>query len=857
MNFSKKLFACLVLCLFLNACKNEGSSVPQSGDPDTTFSTVDSKPLEKIVDETEVLPDKIVDETQGLPDKIVEQPVADFTQWKFHRVDGKSVPKTLDEVKTWEDVKLPHTPKVEGLDGTKFWQGTAYYKKVFSAPKRWEGKRIMLRFNAAMNVAKVTFNGQLLTTHLGGYLPFDVDMTPYLLIGEDNELVVELDNRDNAITGPNGLKGLDFSQYGGLYRTVDLLVKPLLQITDTFDPLFEGTEQGRGIFGAAASGSSGGGGIYVSYPEASATSATINVKTHLYNAGANQAKYTVTQELFDGKERVLLKADPGEKPLPGQANTTVEQKLIVTSPKLWSPRSPNLYRLVTTLEGAGQKDIVETTIGIRRIAIDIPADNALASSFSINGEKMFLRGVNRNQEYPYIGYATSPEADYRDAKIIKEAGFDFVRLAHYPQSEAFLNAADQLGLVLLEPLLGWQYANKDPAFDKQVLRTCHDMIRRDRNHAATILWECQLNETGVNLDFRQKLTKIVHEELPGDQAWSAGFEDPGYDLFMRARQHNKYKTTGQVVIVDEYGDWEYFADNAGFDQPGWKDLKPGEENSRQAPGAGEKRLLQQTNNIIESHNDNLSRPHIFADGYWAMFDYTRGYANDLEHSGVMGIKRQQKFAYQFFRSQRDADYHGVGPTVFAGRFDSGPMVFIASYWNKDSSPKIRVFSNAEEVELFLNGKSLGRNKPDRTVYKHLKHPAFQFDATAFTAGKLEAVAYISGKEVARHSVETAGAPKDMVLSIDDEGLPAAKNDVVFVRAQMRDANGNTPFISGQSVTFKATGNLEIIGDAVVPTEAGIASILVRSKGDGSGTLHASDAFTQGTLAVPPRHSIGL
>jgi beta-galactosidase len=460
-------------------------------------------------------------------------------------------------------------------------------------------------------------------------------------------------------------------------------------------------------------------------------------------------------------------------------------------------------------------DTTETPIGIRRIGID-------GDRFVINGEKMFLRGVNRHQEYPYVGYALSPQADYRDAKRIKEAGFDYVRLSHYPHSPAFMAAADRLGLVLLDSIPGWQFYIPDPRFQAQVLQTCRDMVRRDRNHPSVIAWECSLNESRMPKEFVQSLNRVVHEEYPGDQAWSAGWQNDGYDIYLQARQHRlqHYEAPGRPYIVSEYGDWEYYAQNAGLNQAAWANLKEEERNSRQALGSGEKRLLQQALNIQEAHNDNFRTP-AFADGYWDMFDYNRGYAPDLELSGVMSLERLPKFSYFFFRSQRDASERSP-------LFDSGAMVKIASYWTPQSITKVRIFSNAEEVELILNGKNLGRRKPVRDgMSDRLAHPPFEFDVGRFEPGLLQANAYIAGALVASDRVETPGEPVALAVALDAACIPSAADDLIFARANIVDKQGRTISTFNGTAHFEAGGDFAIVGDRDVPIEAGIGSALVR------------------------------
>ena len=732
--------------------------------------------------------------------------------WRFIRIDDRTVPAAPPADARWDMVTLPHTTRIESRVVDNQWQGIAFYEKRFNAPGAWRAKTVLLRFEAAMNVAEVSLNGRLIARHQGGYLPFTVDLSPHLAHGRTNRLLVRLDNRDNVVTGPRPLRELDFNSYGGLYRGVRLMVKPAVHLTDEM-----------------LAGRIAGGGLFVTYPEATRERVVVSIAADIGNAGRGTARAQVMHELYLG-ERKVGEAHGALTPA-GSVTERSQLRIVLDNPALWSPRHPNLYRLVTTVSsGEGDIDRAETRIGIRRIAID-------KTGFSINGERMFLHGVNRHQEYPYIGYALSPQADYRDAKRIKEAGFDYVRLSHYPHSPAFMAAADELGLVLLDAIPGWQYFNPGPAFRAQAIDTCRDMIRRDRNHPSVIAWECSLNETRMPEDLVRQFDRVVHQEYPGDQAWSAGWQKNGFDIFLQARQHRlqHYEEPGRPYVVSEYGDWEYYDQNAGINQHGWSTLKAGDRSSRQTLGSGEARLLQQATNVQEAHNDNLRVP-AFADAYWVMFDYNRGDADDLETSGVMSIERLPKFAYWFFRSQRDAEERSP-------LFDGGPMVHIASHWQKGSGPTVRVFTNAEQVELFLNGRSLGKKTPARDALSdRLRHPPLRFAAGRFQPGMLLAVAYIGGREVARHSVATAGPAARLRVSIDDAGVPPGADDYVFARAEIIDANGNRVFAASNDIAFEAHGDFAIVGSARSSAEEGYATVLVKVlKVDPTGSVAAAGA----------------
>ncbi len=701
---------------------------------------------------------------------------------------------------SWTSVQLPHTPGLEPLLVNDQWQGICWYRKHFDLPAGYKGKKIFIRFEAAMNVAEVWINGKKIMTHLGGYLPFCIDASKFISFDKPNVIAVRLDNRDNKTTGPKPLSRLDFNTYGGIYRNVWLEIKNPLHITD---PILAGIPAG--------------GGIFVTYPDVSRREALIRVQAHVANEYDREMSFKLSYTLLNG-DSVILHHTSGTHRLKAGETVHCIDTLRVNHPQLWSPRYPDLYTLKTGVLTNGKPvDEKTTRIGIRKILLT-------KEGCYINGEKMFLRGVNRHQEYPFIGYALSDNAQYRDARKIKEAGFDFVRLSHYPQSPAFMDACDELGILTLDAIPGWQYFG-DEAFRRHTLQTCRDMIRRDRNHACVLAWEVSLNETTMPLDYIREAHRIAHEEYPGPDCYSAGWVHKIYDVYIQARQHrlgHDQEHIDKPYLVSEYGDWEYYAMNAGLNQDGWKDLLEEERSSRQLRAFGEKRLLQQALNAQEAHNDNYNTP-AFADAYWVMFDYNRGYADDLEASGVMDIFRLPKFSYYFFRSQRDADETGTN-------YKGGPVVFIANYWTEESPRNIKIFSNCEEVSLSLNGQLIGRQTPlIDAISCNLDHAPFVFETGGYVEGKLEAIGYIDGREVARHTVRTPGQSEKLELELDESGKPpeAGCKDVLFLYIFVKDHKGAAVPVNGINVELEVKGDATILNTVPLVTEAGIATALVR------------------------------
>jgi beta-galactosidase len=272
-------------------------------------------------------------------------------------------------------------------------------------------------------------------------------------------------------------------------------------------------------------------------------------------------------------------------------------------------------------------------------------------------------------------------------------------------------------------------------------------------------------------------------------------------------------------VVSEYGDWEYYAMNAGLNQDRWDDMLAEERSSRQLRSCGVERLMQQVTNIQEAHNDNFKTP-AFADAYWVMFDYNRGYADNLEASGIMDIFRLPKPSYYFFQSQLPLD----------GPFGT-PMVHIAGPVKKNGRGEVLIFSNCDEVEFWVDGKSLGRKGPlqDR-ISDHLAHPPFRFIMNEMEYRVLEAFGFVDGNQVTRSIQRNPGEPSALNIRVDLSGksLQAACNDVVFVHACLVDSTETIIPENNIPVSFQVSGPAELIGDNPANLEAGIASILLRA-----------------------------
>jgi beta-galactosidase len=730
-------------------------------------------------------------------------PVSFNDNWLFIRQDSANIDKILPGIipnHKWENVSLPHTAFIEPLVVTEQqWTGICWYKKLYRADRKQRHKHTGLLFDGAMNDAIVYLNGAEIARHTGGYLPFYVNLTDDLQYGRENEILVKLDNRENKLIPPGKpLDELDFLWYSGLYRNVSLFVTDKLHITSP-----------------AESQARLGGGIITATPEVSRESATVTVSVHVRNDDRIPRSFRMKNTLLDaaGLEVAtslsdLTDLDPGA----GQRLIT---RIIVMNPALWSPDMPFLYTIKTELlsDNGAVIDRRETRTGIR--SVKITHDKGLL----LNGVPVAVTGTNRHQEYPYIGYALSDNANYRDAVRIREAGFNLVRSPRYPPAPSFLDACDELGLMVVEAIPGWQFPG-DSLFVDAALRDTRMMCRRDRNHPSVIMWEASLNETVMPYGLLGRLHETVKTELPFGNNYTCSWMDTISDIFSPTWQNEnpselrKNYRKKKPVFICEYGNQEYHDTNAVFRLTEPVNPVPQDTCYGEICAEYEHVMLLQTNNFQEKHNDNMYGPG-FGDANWLMFDYNRGCTDDIDDSGIMNIFRLPKFSYWFYMSQAE----------------DNPVCYIASYNLPSSGNTVKVYSNADSVQLFRNDTLIAVQGPDRdAVSVNLKHPPFTFTLPGYAPGTLKATGTRHGAPCATHSVSTAGPPVALRLSVDfsNKPLQADGADVAFVYATLVDSAGNTVITSDSPVEFSVRGNAELIGNNPINAEEGIASILLRA-----------------------------
>lgn len=706
----------------------------------------------------------------------------------------------------WERVGLPHTPFVEPLVVLQQWQGVCYYRKQLNIHKKDRDKQLWLEFEGAMHLADVWVNGKHLMQHSGGYTPFIVDVTGMLHADRANEILVRLDNRNNPLIPPGKpLETLDFCYYGGLYRDVNLIVNEPVHITH---PIMADEVAG--------------GGIFVTYPKVSEQEAEVNVKTQVANKTAGRKNITIRHTLYEwskekGRNKKVVSVE-GRLVVAGGATAYSVQQFKVASPKLWFPDFPALYVLRTeVLDGKKVTDREDTRIGIRRIEM------TRGKGFVINGKPLKLEGSNRHQEYPYVGNAISDQAQYRDMYQIRNNGFNTVRLGHYPQDPSVLDACDELGLLAIEPIPGWQFFNKAQNFVDHTYKDIRDLIRRDRNHPSIIMWETTLNESWPPKEWKDGAVRTAHEEFPGDQCYTSG-DTYGYDGFDVCYNdweegYNRPNKTRKPGFIREYYDYEFGGHYS---------------TSRVTRGDGDRALVQNAWNAQWSHNRYRAYyPWTIGGAVWSMHDYNRGCCDNICYSGLADIFRLPKLGLSYFRTQ----------VPMGGFTPAGPMpyeVFINSHWMENASDTLQVYGNVDEVEVWLNGRVVARrhpddkpttedyvSRPDGGNATNINFPPFTFFNMKWEQGELKAVGYKDGKAVAECMVRTPGSVEAMDITYFESGVPASADDLLIVYVHLKNRQGTDCFGENKrEVKLEVLQGGELRGPAEVKAEAGVASFLV-------------------------------
>ena len=556
------------------------------------------------------------------------------TEWSDDFAAGKGMAET---------VRLPHTVREipQHYADEMSYQMISGYRYRLTLPEEARGNRVFVRFDGAAHIATVFLNGQELLTHSCGYTAFSVELTGLIQPGEESWLAVRLDSTENPAVPPFGFV-IDYLTYGGLYRPCWLDIRPQTLIED----------------------------IFVSTP----TEHTAAVVLTLSEPDGEEGDIPATRlRLLDGDCCVLE-----------ESGRQLDYTITLPSAKMWSLETPNLYTLEAALldENGEATDVKSVQFGFR--VAEFRADG-----FYLNGEKTFLRGLNRHQCYPYIGYAAPDSLQVEDARILKEElGVTAVRTSHYPQSQAFIDACDRLGLLVFTEMPGWQHIG-DTSWKAQAVENVREMVRQYRNHPSVVLWGVRINESLDDDEFYRETNMVAH----------------ALDKTRPTSGVRYLEKSSLLEDVYAFNDFSFAGQGAGVKPKEkvtpdtTKAFLVSEHNGHMFPtkpyDTWQRRQEHAMRHARVQNDAAASGVHAGCFG-WCMFDYPThrdfGSGDRVCYHGVMDAFRNPKLAAALYASQQDVTpVLEIGSTMDIGDYPASDM---GDVW---------IFTNADEVRLYKNG----------------------------------------------------------------------------------------------------------------------------------------------------------
>jgi beta-galactosidase len=735
------------------------------------------------------------------------------TGWLF---GGEYVPGS--EAAGYDDraftpVVLPHTvvPLSWGGWDPTTWQRVWIYRRHLSGTE-FEGSRVIVDFDGVMTSATAYVNGQPAGSHKGGYLPWSLELTDYLDTG-DNVLALVVDARCLAVppVGPgHGPDSVDYLQPGGIYRDVTLRAVPQVHLADVFARPAGVLTRDRRVD----------------------VQCTVDAAVE-----ADEAQLAV--ELLDGSFQLATATRTVS--LPPGTSTVLLQLSGLDRVNLWSPTEPQLYTVRVTLSVPGADgDQVTRRIGFREASFR-------PDGFYLNGNRLKIFGLNRHQLYPYTGMAMSARLQRRDAEILRyELNCNMVRCSHYPQSPHFLDACDEIGLMVWEETPGWQQLG-DRAWQDMVVQNVRDMVVRDRSRPSVIIWGTRLDESGNNPALYTRTHRTAHD-LDGSRPTTGA-----------TLRHSTVGWTEDVLGFDDYhagGDLRPPLTGVPYlisEAVGALDGSPTYRWTDPAP------VLASQARLHAWVHHQAGSDHRYAGLLgWAGIDYAShngGHRvwNALKTPGVLDTFRITKPGAALYQSQVDPG--------------SRPVVLPTFYWDfgpgsppNGPGPDAMIATNCERLEIFVNGQHVGTAVPDTTRFGGLRYPPAFADLASSGAGlpDLRIDGYVNNRKVATVQMSADPARDRLALTVEDTAITADGSDTTRVTFRAVDAYGNhRPTVVGD-VTLGITGPGTLVSENPFPFgrygAAGAAFVrslpgrtgIIRVTADHPTLGHASVQLTSGT-----------
>jgi beta-galactosidase len=752
--------------------------------------------------------------------------VQNFTEnWKFTLADStmNASSPTFDD-SAWRTLNLPHDWSIESDFGKDFPAspgggalpgGLGWYRKSFTVDKTNNGKRIYIDFDGVYRNSEVWINGTSIGKRPYGYISFRYDLTPYIKFGENNVIAVKVDNSKQ----PNSR----WYSGSGIYRNVWLTTTNPVHVDQW--------------------------GTYVTTPNINADSAEVAIQTMIKNDEGNQRTVRVEQSLYDAEGKLVTKIDGSLYVSAGKAYQYL-QKLVVKKPTLWNIENPYLYKLVTRTYAISRlTDEYVTTVGIRSFTFDVK------KGFILNGKRVKINGVCNHHDLGALGAAVNTRAIERQLQILKDMGCNGIRTSHNPPAPELLDLCDKMGFIVMDEAFDmWlkQKTKNDYSIDfpEWHVRDLTDMITRDRNHPSIFFWsignevgeqwgetktkEMDLQTANVLLNNRKvvdnedvrlvilgkfalltrhlvDVTKSVDPTRPvsaacnGTDANNPLFKSEALDLIGFNYHESEYEgitkryptkpfiVTESVSSLQSRGFYVNPSDSIIVSPKRWDlpyssstQMCSAYDNSHAPWGS----THEATWKIVKKYD------HVAGQYIWTGFDYLGEptpywWPSRSSFFGIIDLAGFPKDVYYMYQSE----------------WTTKDVLYIFPHWNWKAGQTVDVwayYNNADEVELYLNGQSLGkRSKLGEDLHVMWRVP--------FTPGTLKAVSRKDGKEVLTREIKTAGIPVSIRLKADRSSIAADGKDLSFVTVELIDKDGNASPVANQLVKFMLEGEGAIVG----------------------------------------------
>ena len=645
--------------------------------------------------------------------------------------------------------------------------GTGWYKKTITPPADLKDKRVLLDFEGIMLTADVYLNGERIGGTDYGYVGFDIDITKKLKYGEANEILVKAETQNESASR--------WYTGGGLFRDVNLITTSA-ELYMERHPLYITTRDNE----------------------------YVTVGVEFTNRG-RQREVAIGLKLYDPNGICIYESTENFTRKTASRTQEIKMKEVkVTEPKLWDTDHPNLYRAEVTLmtKDGTPTDSYSELFGIRTI------EYGPSFGLKLNGKKVLLQGYANHHTLGALGAAAYPRAIEKRIKLMKEFGMNHIRTSHNPYSRSFIELCDKLGILVVDELYDkWtdQHSGQRAPFMNHWAYDVREWVKRDRNSPSVIMWS-------------------LGNELQQDP--NQPFNDWGVTCYkMMKPVLERYDSTRKVTVAmhPRYRNWE--TDSLPCDLAMQTDIQAYNYRYMYFPGDGKKfpwMTFYQSEASTQAMGQNffeMERDKVIGLAYWGAIDYlgeSMGWPQKGWSQGVFYISLDPKpkayYMRSFFKPDEPVVHLAVMQSQKPEMWNDVPMANdrMSENWNLSDGAKanVYVYTNGDEVELLLNGKSLGR-KTNPINDAKLRNQ-IRWGEIDYQKGKLEAVAYKNGKVVARHALETSGKPAKIIAEPDNTEWKADGMDLQHVKLTVVDSKGRRVYNYNDELTFKVTGDASIV-----------------------------------------------